>query len=185
MLLKEYLNERKIGRRENLPFKTIIKEYKEGEQIIKAGEFETGIYFIVSGIVEAVINNKGIEKIVDFYFPSQFPSSYLSYVSKQPSDITLNCLSDCTIEKIPIDELINTQNTSQISMQLSLHILGKNFILIVVKERDLLIKTADERYLDLIKTRPEIIQLIPNSRIAKYLGIHPSSLSRIKKTVFK
>lgn len=51
----------------------------------------------------------------------------------------------------------------------------------VKKEKSLFTLTAEERYNKLIETRPDIIKLIPIYRIAKYLGIHPDSLSRIRR----
>lgn len=41
--------------------------------------------------------------------------------------------------------------------------------------------TAQESYEHLTKTRPDIIQRIPQYIIANYLGISPETLSRIRK----
>ena len=41
--------------------------------------------------------------------------------------------------------------------------------------------TAQERYEYLTKTRPDIIQRIPQYIIANYLGISPETLSRIRR----
>ena len=51
----------------------------------------------------------------------------------------------------------------------------------VQREKDFLTKTAEERYNDLLKTHPDYIIQIPVNKIARYLGIHPESLSRIRK----
>jgi len=40
-----------------------------------------------------------------------------------------------------------------------------------------------ERYLNLIKTRPEIIQRVPQHYIASYLGMTSVSLSRIRNKI--
>ena len=41
--------------------------------------------------------------------------------------------------------------------------------------------TAEERYLELIKNYPTLLDDIPHYLIASYLGIRPQSLSRIRK----
>jgi CRP-like cAMP-binding protein len=48
-------------------------------------------------------------------------------------------------------------------------------------------KTAsiEERYLHLLKERPELIQRVPQYQLANYLGIQPESLSRIRKRLSK
>lgn len=54
------------------------------------------------------------------------------------------------------------------------------------KEINKNIKTATELYLEFIKDRPEITQIIQLNHIASYLGITPQALSRIrKKTRFR
>jgi CRP-like cAMP-binding protein len=40
-----------------------------------------------------------------------------------------------------------------------------------------------DRYLDLLKNRPEIFQRIPLQYIASYLNIEPQSLSRLRKQI--
>jgi CRP-like cAMP-binding protein len=44
-------------------------------------------------------------------------------------------------------------------------------------------RSAEEKYLDLLKRSPEIVQRIPQHYIASYLGIRPQSLSRIRKNL--
>ena len=44
-------------------------------------------------------------------------------------------------------------------------------------------KSAEERYLNLIENRPEIVQRIHQKHIASYLGITTQSLSRIRKKI--
>jgi DNA-binding MarR family transcriptional regulator len=43
--------------------------------------------------------------------------------------------------------------------------------------------SPEERYLNLLKTRPDLIQRVPQHQIASYLGIKPESLSRIRKRI--
>ena len=43
--------------------------------------------------------------------------------------------------------------------------------------------SAEERYLKLLKTQPEVIQNVPLQYIASYIGIKPESLSRIRKQI--
>ena len=48
---------------------------------------------------------------------------------------------------------------------------------------DVVMKTASERYLKLMKEKPQIIQNVPLKQIAYFLGITDCSLSRIRREI--
>jgi hypothetical protein len=41
----------------------------------------------------------------------------------------------------------------------------------------------ETRYINLLKTRPDLVQKIPQHYIASYLGVKPETLSRIRKRI--
>jgi len=45
--------------------------------------------------------------------------------------------------------------------------------------------TPEDRYLNLLKSRPDLIQRVPQYQLASYLGVKPESLSRIRKRLSK
>ena len=51
------------------------------------------------------------------------------------------------------------------------------------RENEFLTLSAVERYKNLVDKRPELVRQIPVQLIAKYLGIEPESLSRIRKSL--
>jgi plasmid maintenance system antidote protein VapI len=44
-------------------------------------------------------------------------------------------------------------------------------------------QSPKERYLNLLKERPTLIQRVPQYQLASYLGIKPETLSRIRKRI--
>lgn len=46
-----------------------------------------------------------------------------------------------------------------------------------------ILSSPEERYLDLLKTRPELLERVPQYQLASYLGVTPESLSRIRKRI--
>ena len=45
--------------------------------------------------------------------------------------------------------------------------------------------TPENRYLNLLQTRPDLLQRVPQHQLASYLGVTPESLSRIRKRITK
>jgi len=48
-----------------------------------------------------------------------------------------------------------------------------------------LYRDLQERYLNLMKPSPQLLQRIPQYYLASYLGIEPESLSRLKQRVYQ
>jgi CRP-like cAMP-binding protein len=49
--------------------------------------------------------------------------------------------------------------------------------------KSLLLDDAERRYQKLVENRPELPQRVPQYLVAKYLGISPETLSRIRKKI--
>lgn len=175
-----------LGWTKALPFKTSIKVYPKGHCLLSPGEVEQNLRFLVSGIVETIIIKKnGEERITDFFFPNNFFCSLSSLVTQKPTDVYMRCLTECTIESVFYKDYNKALKKSLLLNQLGRKIAEQSYLLRIKREKDMLTKTASERYLDLVKNRPDVIQQIPLLKIAKYLGINSHSLSRIRRTIYK
>src|SRR5688500_20243457 len=166
-----------------LPFKVTKKTFKKGDVVTSYGQIERGAYFLISGLIEITVLKDIEEKIVEFFLPGCFFGSYTSFLSQQPSDVQVSALSDCEVEVIDYDDLQKAYETSLIANQLGRLATESIFIISTKREKDFLTKSAQERYDELLSTRPELIKLVPVNKIAKYLGIHPESLSRLRKNI--
>jgi CRP-like cAMP-binding protein len=160
----------------------VIRKYKKGSNLCSIGEVEKNVYFIISGIIEAGMITKGEEKIMEFVFTNDFSSSFSSLLTEKPSDVYLNCLTDCEVAVISFTKLRESAKTSLGASQFYIRSIEMAYLQRVSKEKDFLTLTAEERYIKLLETRPEIVKQIPVFKIAKYLGIHPDSLRRIRKS---
>jgi CRP-like cAMP-binding protein len=168
---------------ESLPFNIPQVSFKKDDVISPIGKIEQYAYFIQSGIVQASIIHHDEEKIIDFFFPNQFFSSYTSFLTQQPSDVTITAITDVEAEMIDLKVLQASYATSLVSNQLGRYAIEKVYIKRMEREKSFLTKNATEKYLELITYHPEIVELMPVSKVAKYLGIHSESLSRIRKMV--
>jgi CRP-like cAMP-binding protein len=167
----------------DLPFTVTKREFEKGEIITSYGQIEQKAYFLINGSVEVTILHEREEKILDFIFPNSFFCSYTSFLLQQPSDVQIAALTSCEVEVINYSELQNAYNTSLLANQLGRVVTENLYIKNTNREKDLLTKSTEERYMELLSKRADIIQMIPVNKIAKYLGVHPDSLSRIRKKI--
>jgi len=165
-------------------FPTYRKIIKKNEIITRFGQIERKAYFVIDGIIESSIEKDGELKIIDFVFPNNFICSYTSFLLQTPSEIQTKAITDCEVEYFFKEDLEKAYETSIIANQFGRYVTEQFFISKLKRENDFLTKSAKERYLNLINEYPEIIQQIPINKIAKYLGIHSESLSRIRKEIF-
>jgi CRP-like cAMP-binding protein len=161
-----------------------IKFFTKGTILLEEGKISNECYFIIKGCIRSFYNKDGEENTTEFYSEEQavVPSAY---GNKIPSKYYLECIED-TIAGVGTPEL-ETEIYQKFPQIESLNrALGE---VIMAKYQDTFAEfkmaSPEERYLALLKNRPDLIQRVPQYQIASYLGIKPESLSRIRKRLIK
>ena len=184
MTLLNYLNTQ-FGTRfaDASEFPVVFKEqhFKKGAIITDYGQIERKLYFINTGFVQVTMLHDGEERIIDFFFQDRFVCAYTSFLKQVPSDARITALTECKTEMIQYSDLQMAYETSLLLNKIGRLLTEHIYMIKTQREKDFLTKSAGERYAELLALRPDILKLIPVNKIAKYLGIHPESLSRIRK----
>jgi CRP-like cAMP-binding protein len=163
---------------------TIIKKYKKGAYLLREGEISNESFLVLKGCIKSYVINDGEEKIIDFYTEEQ-PILPISYGMKAPSEQYLECLEDCILTvNTPEHENAMFLKYPQFESicRIMTEVMMTNFQESFVNYK---MTNPEERYLYLLKKRPDIIQRVPQYQLASYLGIKPESFSRLKKRVIK
>ncbi len=168
---------------EALPFSVKKVHFKKGEIITEYGQVEDTLYFMNNGIVEMTIKSYMTEKIIDFFFNKELFCGYTSFLDQQPTDVQIKALMDCDMEMIKRKNLIEAYDFSLEVNKFGRIMTEYGYIRKSNREKSLLTKTAEERYAEIFQFNAEYISNIPVNKVAKYLGIHPESLSRIRKKI--
>jgi CRP-like cAMP-binding protein len=163
-------------KRRDIPRKTIF---------LKLGDVENHISFIISGIVRLYIPKSDPDKEITFgfSFKDQFISAYDSFLTRKSSLYELQTLTNATLLSISHEDLQAVYKTTKIGNLIGRLTAERLFLLKSKREQTLLHYTAEERYLDLFKDRPEVIKEIPLKYISSYIGVTPQALSRIRKRI--
>ncbi len=150
---------------------------------LKVNEIENHISFIESGVVRLYIpkDNPDKEITFGFSFKDQFISAYDSFLTQKPSAYQLQTLTDTTILSITYQDLQLVYKNTQIGNLIGRLTAERLFLIKSKREQNLLNLSAEERYLNLFKERPELLKVIPLKYISSYIGVTSQALSRIRK----
>ncbi len=164
-----------------LPYPVSAMNMKKGQVLTDFGQVESMAYFLNSGVVEIGIRSYQTLKTLDFFFAGEFVCAYTSFLTQEPSDVRVVALTDCEAEVVSYQDLQISYKQSPWANYVGRIMNEQAYLRRVQREKELLTKTAEERYTELLRIHPDYIVQIPVNKIARYLGIHPESLSRIRK----
>lgn len=159
-----------------------IKFFNKGTLLIEEGKRSTECFFILKGCVRRYYIKDGVEKTIEFYTEEQaIPSNVSS--EKNASNYFLECVEDI-VAAVSNPELEADMYRKFPSLESLTRVMNEAIMVKYVEAFDeFKMSSPEERYLNFIKTRPDLIQRAPQHQIASYLGIKPESLSRIRKRI--
>jgi len=163
----------------------VFKKVTRKEQLLSEGEVCNSIWFIYQGYFRLYYNTDGNENTFQFFSPNSWYTDYNSLLSSAPTIENLQALKSGEVLVIDKNNLnLLYQNYAGIE-KLGRIMAERAFLSVYNLNKMRSNEEIEQRYLNLIKTRPDIIENIPQHYIASYLGVKPESLSRIRKRIFK
>jgi CRP-like cAMP-binding protein len=159
---------------------SIFKLYKKGSILIREGDITRENYLVIKGCIRTYCIIDGKENVIEFYTELQ---SYAppSTIERTPSGLFASCVEESLllVSTVEIEEEIFRKfpRFERLCRIFSEEMLAKKqgeF----EKFRSL---NPEQRYLQMLKMRPELVQRVPQYQLASYLGIKPESLSRIRR----
>jgi CRP/FNR family transcriptional regulator, anaerobic regulatory protein len=160
-----------------------VKQFKKKEYLLQEGKVCNKISFLNSGCMRLFYNVDGIENTVQFFFADSWYTDYASFLTGEPSIENMQALETCEIVQFKKEDLYKLFNLYPIFDRVG-RVMAENAYLSLSQLNKMLTnEEPEERYLNLFKNRPEIVERIPQHYIASYLGIKPESLSRIRKRI--
>ena len=162
------------------------QQLQKGDLFIREGKQEKKVAFVLRGNLRQYYTRDGEEKTTYFYFENHLMSSYMSCITRQPSKLSIEALTDCDLLIFNYTTLLSLFDQSQAWERFGR--LLAEYLAIGLEERmvSLLTLSPEERYEQLIKSnKQKIVERIPQHYIANYLGITAVSLSRIRNRIQK
>jgi CRP-like cAMP-binding protein len=161
-----------------------IRKFEKNEIIKDYFKTEKYINIVILGSVAHFVLTDEKDICFNLFYEKQIFSDYLSFLTQSPTVIKTQALEDIIIWSVNYNDLTALYSKSSKGIFIGKAISDAMFIRKQSEQINLLALSPTERYLKLIKERPEIFQRTSLKIICSYLGVTAESLSRIRKKIF-
>lgn len=162
----------------------LFRSGKKGTTLLKEGQKSKDSYFILKGCIRTYYVLDGEEKTTAFYTEMEALTPPC-VINKTPSEYYISCIED-TIFTVSNSDMEVETNSKFPKFEIMCRMLSEELL---AKQRidfdEFKTSSPEQRYLNLLQKRPDLIQRVPQHQLASYLGIKPQSLSRLRARIIE
>jgi CRP-like cAMP-binding protein len=153
--------------------------FHKNDYILKEGRICHAFYFLLEGsCIQFLAAQDGTDNVVNLYVEGNWFSDYQSLTSQKISTTNIQAFEDCRMALFDIVSLHDLIQESPAFFRL-----GRLFDVTQYADIAASFQSPEEKYLNLLNRRPELIRKFPLKYIASHLHIAPETLSRIRKRI--
>ncbi len=159
----------------------IPKKLRRRHFILQEGEISKYSIFIEKGILRTyTVDDRGNEHTLQIASEGWWAADLYSFFTNEPSNFYIEALENCElllITKESWDELMDKVPAFERYFRI---LIQNNLVSTQRRLMSTLSQTAEEKYLNLLASHPDLLQRVPQTIISSYLGMTPETLSRIR-----
>ncbi len=159
-------------------------QLKKGDFILKEGQTANNYMVLEKGIMRSfVYDYNGDDITTNFFIENEIVIEVSSLFQRIPAKEYMQSLTDCSCYKIDFDKFQELFHSIENFREWGRAWLSNSLFEFKQRSVSIIKESATDRYLTLLKRKPQIIQQAPLKNIASFLGVTDSSLSRIRKSI--
>ncbi|WP_086540280.1 Crp/Fnr family transcriptional regulator [Algoriphagus antarcticus] len=162
----------------------IFRSVKKGTILLKEGQKSQDDYFVLKGCIRKYYIIDGEEKTTAFFTEMEGMTPHC-VKNNNKSEYFVSCVED-TILTVANPDMGVELNTKFPKFQLMCGVLSEELL---AKQQinfdEFKTSSPEQRYLNLLQNRPDLIQRVPQHQLASFLGIKPQSLSRLRARILE
>ena len=154
----------------------VPRTLRKNEILLDQGQICQAVYFISSGSAYQFRYEDIDEKVTDLHLPKAWCLNYSSFISQNPSKNIIKVNAETTAFQLSLTAIHELIAQSPVFLQLGKILEGATTRTHYLDNS----MSPSERYNDLIRDRPLVLQMFPLKLIASYLNMTPETLSRVR-----
>jgi len=162
----------------------LFHSVKKGTVLLKEGQKTQDSFFVLKGCIRVFYIRDGEEKTTAFYTEMDVLTPHC-VINKVPSEYFISCVED-SILTVSNSDMGVEMNSKFPKFDIMCRMLSEELL---AKQRidfdEFKTTSPEQRYLNLLQKRPDLIQRVPQHQLASYLGIKPQSLSRLRARILE
>jgi len=159
-----------------------LRNCKQGEWLVKAGQVARHLYFINSGMLKITVPHPTGDDLVYYFIQqNQFIGMLHSMYGKEPSAQGLQAACNTEVSYISDDGLMALYARISYLRGLIDEIKLTTMAHMITLRNGYLIGDALDKYKLFLENEPAVAAMVTQKDIASYLGITPQSFSRIRR----
>ncbi len=160
----------------------LLVPYKvaKGEKLLKEGDVCKFMYYVEKGMVRQFYYKNGRDVTEHFSYEGRIVICIESFLKQNPSRLMVEALENSWLFGIPHDALLALVETDKEMARFYRCILEHALISSQEHADSQRFENATERYVRLLKSKPEIILRAPMVHVASFLQMMPETLSRVR-----
>lgn len=157
----------------------LFRTVNKGTVLLKEGQRSEDSYFVLKGCIRVYYSIDGEEKTTAFYTELDALTPHC-VINKAPSDYFISCVEDSILLVSNTDMSVEV-NSKFPKFDIMCRMLAEELL---AKQKldfdEFKTSSPEQRYLNLLQKRPDLLQRVPQHMLASFLGIKPQSLSRLR-----
>jgi len=165
-----------------------ITQYKSAnnkELILEIGKPNNILVFILKGVAKAYNTNEDGKELNNYIRAEGHLMGDAKIFGNEALTLNIKAIGEMHYLKIDMIEFENLGYENPKLMKFYLSLLKEIILRLSYRLNTFVTMTPEERYLDLIKSNPILIETAFDKDIASFLGITPLTIHRIKKVITK
>ena len=155
-------------------------KFQKNEMILAEGQICTNIYWVAKGLIRQFYYKNGKELTEYMAAENHICMCIESLFKEEPTRLQMMAIEPTILFALPKDALEQASIKSVNIQMLYRKILEASLILSQVHADMLRFETAQDRYVKLVKSQPQLVLRAPLVFIASYLQMTPETLSRVR-----